>query len=72
MNKHAHLYSIDIYDIRKRLIKLHSKNCKAPAVYIEDADEAETPTGVLIEVQAKCMNCPGSKMIYVSSRSYND
>lgn len=70
MNNHTYVYDID--DIRKRLNKLHSKNCKAAAVYIEDADETETPTGILIEVQAKCMNCPGSKMIYVASRSYND
>ena len=72
MNKHAHLYCIDIDDIRKHLIKLHGKHCKEAAVYIEDVDESETPTGVLIEVQARCMNCSDSKLIYVSSRSYNE
>lgn len=70
MNNHTYVYDID--DIRKRLNNLHGKDCKAAAVYIEDVDEAETPTGVLIEVQARCMNCPGGKLIYVSSRSYND
>lgn len=72
MNNHTRLYCIDIYDIRKHLIKLHSKHCKKPAVYIEDVDESETPTGVIIEVQAQCMNCAYGKLIYVSSRSYND
>lgn len=70
MNNHTHLCNID--DIREHLIKLHSKHCKKPAVYIEDVDESETPTGVIIEVQAQCMNCTYGKLIYVSSRSYND
>ena len=70
MNNHTHVYDID--DIRRHLTKLHSKHCKYAAVYIEDVDEEETPTGVLIEVQARCMNCTYGKLIYVSSRSYND
>lgn len=70
MNNRTHLYDID--DIRKHLNKLHGKHCRKPAVYIEDVDESETPTGVIIEVQARCMNCAYGKLIYVSSRSYND
>lgn len=70
MNNHTYVYDID--DIRKHLIKLHSQHCKNAAVYIEDVDESETPTGVIIEVQARCMNCAYGKLIYVSSRSYND
>ena len=70
MNKHSHVYSID--DIRKHLIKLHGKHCKQAAVYIEDVEETETPTGVIVEVEARCMNCAGGKMIYVTSRRYNE
>lgn len=70
MNNHTYLYSID--DIREHLIKMHSKHFKKAAVYIEDVNESETPTGVIIEVQAQCMNCAYGKLIYVSSRSYND